>query len=93
MATGRAGGRKAAILWNIFGLADFAVAITIGLITSPGQFQLIVPNPPSIGTGTYQNVLTPAFVVPRSIQLHALSLKKQRGPLRCAVPPQCSFNR
>ena len=76
VATGTAEGRKAAIIWNIFGLADFAVAITIGLITSPGAFQLIVPNPPSIGTGTYPNVLTPAFVVPSSILLHALSLRQ-----------------
>ena len=53
VATGTAQGRRAAIIWNIFGLADFAVAITLGLITSPGQFQLIVPNVPSIGAGAY----------------------------------------
>jgi hypothetical protein len=75
-ATGTFEGRKAAILWNIFGLADFAVAITLGLITSPGPFQLIVPNSPSIGIDTYPNVLTPAFVVPSSILLHALSLRQ-----------------
>jgi hypothetical protein len=75
-ATGTAQGRKAAIIWNIFGLADFAVAITLGLITSPGPFQLIVPNVPSIGAGAYPNVLTPAFVVPSSILLHALSLRQ-----------------
>jgi hypothetical protein len=76
VATGTAQGRKAAITWNIFGLVDFAVAITLGLITSPGAFQLIVPNVPSIGAGAYPNVLTPAFVVPSSILLHALSLRQ-----------------
>jgi hypothetical protein len=76
LATGAAQGRRAAIAWNIFGLADFAVAITLGLITSPGPFQLIVPNVPSIGAGAYPNVLTPAFVVPSSILLHALSLRQ-----------------
>jgi hypothetical protein len=76
VATGTAQGRKAAITWNIFGLADFAVAITLGLITSPGRFQLIVPNVPSIGAGAYPDVLTPAFVVPSSILLHALSLRQ-----------------
>jgi len=85
LATGTAEGRKAAIIWNFFGLADFAVAITIGLITSPGPFQLIVPNPPSIGTGTYPNVLTPAFVVPSSILLHALSLRQLRRRSRAEV--------
>src|SRR5882757_349345 len=78
LATGTAQGRKAAILWNILGLADFALAITLGLITSPGPFQLIVPNGPSIGLDGYPNVLTPAFVVPGSILLHALSLRQLR---------------
>jgi hypothetical protein len=76
LATGAAQGRRSAIAWNIFGLADFAVAITLGLITSPGPFQLIVPDVPSIGGGAYPNVLTPAFVVPSSILLHALSLRQ-----------------
>jgi hypothetical protein len=76
VATGTAQGRKAAIIWNIFGLADFAVAITLGLVTTPGRFQLIVTNVPSIGAGTYPNVLTPALVVPSSILLHLLSLRQ-----------------
>jgi hypothetical protein len=78
VATGTAEGRRAAIVWNIFGLADFAVAITLGVITSPGPLQLIVPIVPSIGAGAYPNVLTPAFVVPMSILLHALSLRQLR---------------
>ena len=44
VATGAAQGRRAAMIWNIFGLADFAVAITLGMVTSPDRFQLIVPN-------------------------------------------------
>jgi len=76
VAAGTAQGRRAAIIWNIFGLADFAVAITLGFITSPGRFQLIVPDVPSIGAGAYPGVLTPAFVVPSSILLHALSLRQ-----------------
>jgi hypothetical protein len=78
LATGTAEGRKAAILWNIFGIADLAVAIALGMIISPGPFQLIVPNILSIGIDGYPNVLTPAFVVPGSILLHALSLRQLR---------------
>jgi hypothetical protein len=62
LATGTAEGRKAAILWNIFGIADLVVAIALGMIISPGPFQLIVPNILSIGIDGYPNVLTPAFV-------------------------------
>lgn len=76
VSTGTANGRKAAIAWNIVGLFDFAVAITMGIITSPGQLQVIVPSAPSIGAGIYPDVLTPAFVVPSSILLHALSLRQ-----------------
>jgi len=78
VATGTAQGRRVAIAWNILGLADFAVAITLGAITSPGPSQLIVPDVPSIGAGAYPGVLTPAFVVPSSILLHALSLRQLR---------------
>jgi hypothetical protein len=85
VATGTAQGRKAAIAWNILGLADFAVAITLGAITSAGAFQLIVPDVPSIGAGDYPNVLTPAFVVPSSILLHALSLRQLRRRSRAEV--------
>jgi hypothetical protein len=78
LAAGTAEGRRAAILWNIFGFADLCVAITLGMIISPGPFQLIVPNGLSIGLDGYPNVLTPAFVVPGSILLHALSLRQLR---------------
>ncbi|HTR10771.1 MAG TPA: MFS transporter [Paraburkholderia sp.] len=76
VASGTVQGRKAALVWNILGLADFAIAVTLGMITAPGRFQLIVPNVQSIGAGTYPYVLTPAFVVPSSILVHALSLRQ-----------------
>jgi hypothetical protein len=78
VATGTAQGRRAAVIWNIFGLADFVVAITLGIITTPGPLQLIVPSVSSIGAGAYPGVLTPAFVVPSSILLHLLSLRQLR---------------
>ena len=78
VAAGTADGRRAATLWSIFGLADFAVAITMGMITSPGPLQLIVPDVQSIGAGNYPGVLTPAFAVPSLILLHTLSLRQLR---------------
>lgn len=76
LATGTAEGRKAAILWNVFGLADLALAIALGMTMSPGPFQLIIPDGPSMALDTFPNVLTPAFVVPSSILLHVLSLRQ-----------------
>ncbi len=93
VATGTAQGRRAAITWNIFGLADFAVAITLGMITSPSPLQLIFPSVPSIGAGAYPDVLTPAFVVPSSILLHVLSLRqlRRRSRERRFLPQVCSI--
>lgn len=85
VATGTAQGRRAAIVWNIFGIADLVVAVTLGAITSPGPFQLIVPHVPSIGAGAYPGVLTPAFVVPSAILLHALSLRQVRRRSRAVA--------
>jgi hypothetical protein len=53
VATGTAQGGSVAIASNIFGLADFAIAITWGFITSSGPLQSIVPNVPRIGAGAY----------------------------------------
>jgi hypothetical protein len=76
LATGTAPGRKTAIFWNMFGIADVAVAIVLGMIMSPGPFQLIVPSGAGMAVDTFPNVLTPAFVVPCSILLHVLSLRQ-----------------
>jgi hypothetical protein len=78
VATGTPRGRREAMWWNILGLADFTVAITLGMIVTPGPTQLIVPHVAAFNAGTYPEVLTPAFVVPSSILLHVLSLRQLR---------------
>ena len=70
--------RRAAVGWNVFGLFDFAVAVSIGLMIAPGPLQLIVPSIPNATAGVYPNVMIPAFAVPSSILLHALSLRQLR---------------
>ena len=78
VATGTAHGRRTGVTWNIFGLADYALALTIGMITAPGPLQLIVPSVPNIGALTYPTVLIPAYTVPSAILLHLLSLRQLR---------------
>lgn len=78
LASGRDEGRRAALAWNVFGLVDFAVAVSIGLMISPGPLQLIVPSIPNAAAGAYPTVLIPAFAVPSSILLHVLSLRQLR---------------
>jgi hypothetical protein len=74
LASGARGGREAAIAWNILGLADFASAIVTGAITAPGPTQLIAADMPNTAILQYPGVMIPAFIVPSSILLHALSL-------------------
>src|SRR3984893_14857031 len=82
-------GRKAAIAWNIFGLLDFTVAISLGLAPSPGPLQLIVPSIPNTTAGIYPTVMIPAFAVPTSILLHAVSLRQlyRRGRRAATAAP------
>jgi hypothetical protein len=82
VAAGTIEGRRAAIAWNIFGLLDFTVAVSIGLVTAPGPFQLIVTSIPNATSGIYPTVMIPAFAVPSSILLHALSLRQLRRRAR-----------
>jgi len=78
LLAGAPGARASAIAWNVLGLADFAIAIGIGILSAPGPLQLIVPDRPNAQLGSFPTVMIPAFAVPSSILLHALSLRQLR---------------
>jgi hypothetical protein len=78
LATRAERGRSAAMAWNIFGLIDFAVAITMGTLSAPWPLQIFGLDIPASLAGTYPIVLIPAFAVPTSILLHALSIRQLR---------------
>jgi hypothetical protein len=69
-------GRSAAMAWNVFGLLDFAIAITMGTLSTPGPLQVFGLDIPAALAGAYPIVLIPAFAVPSSILLHALSIRQ-----------------
>jgi hypothetical protein len=78
LASGAENARRAAIAWNIFGLVDFAIAITMGVLSTPGPLQIVGLNIPASLAGTYPIVMVPAFAVPSSILLHGLSIWQLR---------------
>jgi hypothetical protein len=77
-------GRTLARAWNGLGLLDLVTAITLGAMTAPGPLQLLAFDHPNLLVGAYPNVLIPAFIVPSSIILHALSLRQLRRSARAA---------
>ncbi len=79
---GARGAVPLAIAWNVLGIIDLASAVSMGTLTQPGPLQLIVPAVPNLQLGTYPTVLIPAFAVPSSILLHALSLRQLRRRVR-----------
>jgi hypothetical protein len=87
VATGTARGMRAGLAWNAFGLFDFAVAIAMGALTSPGPFQVFGIGGPVSQVGAYPTVMIPAFAVPSSIILHALSIRQLTRMRRRAVAP------
>jgi hypothetical protein len=64
--------------WNLFGILDLIVAVTMGFATAPSALRLIDVQPTSETMTVLPMVLIPAFLVPLSIVLHAASLVKLR---------------
>jgi len=93
LMSGESGARRAGIAWNIFGFLDFTIAVGIGLTITPGPFQLIVPSVANTATALYPTVMIPAFAVPSSILLHALSLRQlyRRGRKARAAGPAATL--
>ncbi|MCK6627890.1 MAG: hypothetical protein L6R45_22270 [Anaerolineae bacterium] len=67
------------LVWNLFGLGDLMLALTLGFLTSPGQFQRLAIDFPftEFGQmGAFPLILIPAYLVPFFILLHIYSLRQ-----------------
>jgi hypothetical protein len=74
VATNHPWSRQLAVLWNIAGLTDLALAVTLGVLSSPGPLQRLAFDTPNAAISTYPFVLIPAFLVPLLILVHLYSL-------------------
>jgi hypothetical protein len=89
VAQGTPGGRAAGIAWNLLGLLDLAIAITMAALSTPGPLQVFGADLKDVQFGTYPTVMIPAFGVPTSIVLHGLSLwQLRRAARRAASVPE-----
>jgi hypothetical protein len=74
-------GRRAAIIFNLFGMADLIVAVGLGVMTSPGPAQVFYTTPTSELATRFPLALVPTFLVPLAFVLHVISLWQLLGGL------------
>jgi hypothetical protein len=67
-----------ATVWNLFGILDLTVAVTMGFLTSPSAIAPIVVHPSSELITMLPMVMIAVYMVPLSIVLHIASLVKLR---------------
>jgi hypothetical protein len=67
-------GRRAAIIFNLFGMADLVVAVGLGIMTSPGPAQVFHTTPTAELATRFPLALVPTFLVPLAWTLHVVSL-------------------
>jgi hypothetical protein len=71
--------REAAILWNVLGVADLLVAVTMGVTTTPGPLHLFALDNPNFAITMMPLVLVPTIAVPFSLLLHFIGLHRLMG--------------
>ena len=69
-------------LWNLLGIADLVIAVTLGFLTSPSPLQMAAFDRSSGLIAMFPLSLIPVFAVPLSILLHLASLQKLRQEQR-----------
>jgi hypothetical protein len=68
--------RNLALAWNVLGLADLVVAVSLGVMTNPGPLLLFATTPTSDVLTAFPMALVPTFLVPLSVGLHVASLRQ-----------------
>ena len=67
--------KKLAVVWNILGIIDLALAIGIGFVGFPRPVQFVPLTPSTEQLSLIPLVLVPLFAVPLAILLHLFSLR------------------
>jgi hypothetical protein len=83
-------GRRRAIIFNLFGMADLVVAVGLGIMTSPGPAQAFHTTPTSELATCFPLALVPTFLVPLAFVLHVISLWQLLGGTWASHPAASS---
>jgi hypothetical protein len=79
LASGTRSGRRAAVAWNLLGILDLVVAVTLGGLSRSGLLHGFGVATASL---SYPLVMISVFTVPQSLILHGLSLWQLRRAAR-----------
>jgi len=74
--------RRTAVLWNLFGVLDLVVAITLGITTNPGPVRVFQTSPTSEILTAFPVMMVPTFLVPLALTVHFVSLRLLLGRKR-----------
>lgn len=77
---------RSLVWFNILGLLDLVVAVSLGALAAPGPLNLIRVEPTSLAVSLLPLVLIPVTAVPLCIALHLVSLSQLRASRSAATP-------
>jgi hypothetical protein len=78
----RGGGRTRAVWFNLFGILDLVVALTIGFLAGLGPWQPLEVTPSTEPLSLLPLALVPTTAVPLAIALHLVALRQLRTVAR-----------
>jgi hypothetical protein len=76
------GGRRRAVWFNLFGILDLVVALTIGFLAGLGPWRPLEVTPSTEPLTLLPLALVPTVAVPLAITLHLVSLSRLRAAAR-----------
>lgn len=78
----RGSGHARAVWFNLFGILDLVVALSIGFLAGLGPWRPFVVTPSTEPLSMLPLALVPTVAVPLSVALHIVSLRRLRTPAR-----------
>ncbi len=77
-SSGTRSGRIVFIIWNVLGILDLLMAVSLGILTAPSSFGLLAGDITSAAMAVFPMSLIPTFLVPLSLILHLVNLDQLR---------------
>ena len=76
------GGRRRAVWFNLFGILDLVVALSVGFLAGLGPWRPLEVTPSTEPLSLLPLALVPTVAVPLSLALHLVSLRRLRAAAR-----------